>query len=257
MILDYICTDASECRARIEEDFKIDLKRNPRNREVLLRGENFPYEKSESSMKRFLTADDAKTMRPFYLVSPFIDFEDIYAEYHSTEHGLTAEEGAGFLQHYGFPTDLFDFSPDFEIARFFAAHGREKDPVGIIGVFSWREMDAHFTITDLSRHPFALRPKNQRAFAGRPGPGIIDLKSASCDRLFKSRWYRFRKSSDDLAFAADRVSIIYPTETEIAYFFPRHLDEFVKSHFAYEHMTDEQRGLALAKIDDIRKAFKT
>ena len=254
MIQSYVCADASECRARIEDDFKIDLKENVEKMDVLLRGENFPYEKSESSMKRFLTDEDGKTMRPFYYVSPFIDFEEIYAEYHSAKHNLSAEEGSGFLQHYGFPTDLFDFSPSFETARFFATHGREADPIGIIGAFNRREMDSHFEITDLSHHPFALRPKNQHAFAGRPARGIIDLKSATCDRLYTSRWYLFRKSSADLAFAADRVSTAYPTEEEIAFFFSRDLDEFVKSHFTYALMADEQRELLEDKVNCIRKA---
>ena len=207
-------------------------------------------------MKRFLTADDGKTMRPFYIVSPFIDFEDIYAEYHSTTHNLTEEEGAGFLQHYGFPTDLFDFSPSFETARFFAAHGRETDPVGIVGVFRYNELEEHFTITDLSEHPFAFRPRNQHAFAGRPGPGVIDLKSTRCDALFTSRWYRFKKSAADLAFAAERVSLTYPTEAEIAYFFSRDLENFVKEHFTYALMTNEQRSLVHDKLESIRNQLK-
>jgi FRG domain len=252
MIQNYVCADFSECRSRIEDDFKIDLGGNLKNKDVLLRGENFPYEKSESSMKRFLTEEDGMTMKPFYYVSPFIDFEDIYAEYHSEEHDLSAEEGAGFLQHYGFPTDLFDLSPSFETARFFATHGRETDPIGIVGAFDWKQMGAHFEITDLSNHPVALRPKNQRAFAGRPGPGIIDLKSATCDLLFTSRWYPFRKSSADLAFAAERVSTAYPSEREIAFFFPQDLDDFIKDHFTYALMTDEQRGLVQDKINSIR-----
>jgi hypothetical protein len=255
MIQSYVCADFTECCSRIEDDFKIDLRENLNKRDVLLRGENFPYEKSEASMKRFLTEEDGKTMKPLYYVSPFIDFEDIYAEYHSEKHNLSAEEGAGFLQHYGFPTDLFDLSPSLETARFFATHGRETDPIGIIGVFDWRQMEAHFEITDLSNHPFALRPRNQVAFAGRPGRGIIDLKSTACDLLFTSRWYPFRKSSSDLAFATERVSTAYPSEEEIAYFVPRDLDDSIKNHSFYALMTDEQRGFAQDKINAIRKAL--
>jgi hypothetical protein len=206
-------------------------------------------------MKRFLTDEDKQTMKPFYYVSPFIDFEEIYADYHAEENGLSAEEGVGFLQHYGFPTDLFDLSPSIETARFFATYGRETDPIGIIGAFNWREMEDHFKITDLSNHPFALRPKNQCAFAGRPARGIVDLKSEGCDLLFTSRWYSFKKSSIDLAVAADRASILYPSENEIAFFFPKVLDDFIKNHFTYALMTDEQRGFVQDKINSIRKTL--
>ncbi len=256
MVKDEIFADIAKCRAQIEVDSGIDLHENLASKDLLMRGENFPYEKTESSMKRFLTASDGKTMRDFYVVSPFIDFEEIYAEYHSSTHGLSEEEGAGFLQHYGFPTDLFDFSPSFDTARFFAAYGRQADPIGIIGVFRRKDMEARFTITDLSSHPFALRPKNQLAFAGRPSPGIIDLKSAACDHMFESTWYRFKKSAADFSFAADRLALVYPTEQEIGYFFPRHLDEFVKNHFTYERMSDEQKGLVQERVDSIRLQCK-
>jgi hypothetical protein len=257
VISDEIFEEIGSCRTQIEKDFGINLQQNLTSHEVLLRGENFPYERTESSMKRFLTDTDGKTMRDFYVVSPFIDFEEIYAEYHSEAHSLDAEEGAGFLQHYGFPTDLFDFSPSFDTARVFAALGRQTDPIGIIGVFRRSSLQDHFTITDLSGHPFALRPKNQLAFAGRPRPGINDLKSAACDERFESKWYRFKKTTPDFAFVAERLSIVYPTEREIAYFFPRDLDDFVKSHFTYGLLSEEQKSLVLGKIDSIRKQCST
>lgn len=255
MIDEHIYGDIFECKAQIEKDFEVDLQRNLTEHKVLLRGENFPYEKSESSMKRFLTAEDGKTMKPFYMVSPFIDFEDIYAEYHSTVHGLTEEEGTGFLQHYGFPTDLFDLSPSFETARFFACYGRQRDTIGIIGVFLREQMEQYFTITNLSDHPFALRPNNQCAWAGRPRPGIIDLKSQMCDRLFRCKWYRFNKSSADHEYVAEKLPLTYPVEKEIEYFFSRDLDTFVKDHFTYELMTDEQRRLVQEKLETIRGQF--
>jgi hypothetical protein len=256
MIFEQICANFRDCLACIERDFRVDLSRNMEDPVVLMRGEHFPYEKTESSMKRFLTADDGKTMRPFHYVSPFIDFEDIYAEFHATRHQLDMEEGAGFLQHYGFPTDLFDLSPSVETARFFAAHGRQDESIGIVGVFNRQDIEAHFTITNLSRHPFALRPQAQVAYAARPTTGIVDLKDPRCDNLFKSTWYRFRKSADDLQFASSRVETTYPTENEIAHFFGRDLDEFFQSHWTYEEMTPEQRSLVCTKLDAIRNQLK-
>jgi hypothetical protein len=256
LILEHICANIVECRARIENDFQVDLVANERTATVFLRGEHFPYEKTESSMKRFLTAEDGRTIKPLYYVSPFIDFEDIYAEYHSTQHDLDDEEGAGFLQHYGFPTDLFDLSPSFETARFFAATGRENEPIGVIGVFVGKELNEHFKITNLSRHPFAQRPRNQLAYAARPNPGISDLKNPNCDRLFTSKWYRFYKTQDDFAFAADRACLNYPSEGEIAYFFGQDFDEFFRTHWAYQEMAEEQCRLVHDKLDSIRNQLK-
>lgn len=95
MIVGEIFSDIERCRAQIEADFDVDLLDNVKNVSVLMRGENSVYEKTEPSMKRFLTEDDGRTMKPFYYASPFIDFEDIYAEYHSERYGLDPEEGAG------------------------------------------------------------------------------------------------------------------------------------------------------------------
>jgi len=53
MIVDQICANIYECYSRIEEDFEIDLKENITKHDVLLRGENFPCEKSEYIMGYF------------------------------------------------------------------------------------------------------------------------------------------------------------------------------------------------------------
>lgn len=252
MIYEHIYSDIYECQSQIEKDFKIDLEKNTASLTVLMRGENYPYQKTESSMKRFLTAEDGKTMKHFDDVSPFIDFEDIYAKFHSERYRLNEEEGVGFLQHYGFPTDLFDLSLAFATARFFAVFGRTDEPIGIIGVFDKRELERHFTITDLSRHPFALRPKQQVAYAARPYASIIDLKSERCDELFTSKWYKFYKCKDDFAFVSNHEQLIYPTEAELAHFFGRDFDEFFKSHWAHQEMTEAQQNLVLQKLDAIR-----
>ena len=207
-------------------------------------------------MKRFLTAEDGRTMRPFHLVSPFIDFEDIYSEFHGEEHGLSQEEGIGFLQHYGFPTDVFDFSPSVENTRFFAAHGRDTEPLALIGVFPRAQLEAHFTVTDLSCHPFAQRPRRQLAYAGSPPPGIIDLKSPKCSSLVQSRWYVFRKSESDLEFARSHVTLAYPSEAEIAHFFGADFDEFFETHWTASRWTEEQRHLVHEKLSSIRGQLK-
>jgi hypothetical protein len=241
------------CLSRIAGDFGVSLVDNATHRRLLLRGENDVYPTTESSMKRFLTKDDGKTMRSFYYVSPFVDFEDVYAEYHSDTNGLSEEEGAGFLQHYGFPTDLFDLSPSLETARFFAAYGGNDNPVGVVGTFPYEEVESNFTLTDLSNHPHALRPRRQLAFVARPCTGIIDLKSQRATTLLSARWYRFRKSASDLDFAKARAATIYPSESELKYFFSADVDEFFRSHRLFQKMDSKQRSLVLVKLELIRR----
>jgi hypothetical protein len=207
-------------------------------------------------MKRFLAAMEGQTMGSFFYVSPFIDFEEIYSQFHAEAHGLSEEEGVGFLQHYGFPTDLVDFSPSVDTARFFAMHGRETEPIGLLGVFPRIELERYFRLTDLSNHPTALRPKRQVAFAGRPPVGIVDLKNPASISLLKCRWYRFHKSTADHDFAKSQVSYIYPSETELAYFFGRDFMEFFQAHWTGGQRTEAQRRLVEDRLEAIQRQLR-
>jgi hypothetical protein len=253
---DAIHDSFGDCISQITIDFGVDLSENETRRRLLLRGENASYPKTESSMKRFLTGDNGKTMRASYYVSPFVDFEEIYAEYHSETHGLSEEEGVGFLQHYGFPTDLFDLSPSIETARFFATHGGDDHSAGVIGVFPFEKVEACFTLTDLSTHPEALRPRRQLAFAARPPVGIVDLKDPKCTSLLGGRWYRFRKTDADLNFANSRATMMYPAETELAFFFSQDFDDFFRSHWTVDRGDNVQRDLVMKKLDLIRNQLR-
>lgn len=252
MTKDKVFKSLQECRAEIECDFGIDLSSNIKTCPVLLRGESHVYEKSESSMKRLLTAGDDQSIVGYYFAQPFIDFEDVYAEYHSEKHGLSHEEAVGFLQHYGFPTDLLDVTPSFDTARFFACYEKEDKPVGILGVFDKTLMEEYFSITDLSKDPIADRPRNQNAYVARPGPGLHDLKGAVCDAKCSPRWYRFVKSKEDFAYVEEKKRWIYPSKEEIAYFFGKDLDDYFRHHANYEAMTADERRRVFEKLEKIR-----
>ena len=199
----------------------------------MLRGENDIYPKTESSMKRFLTIED-RYMRSFDEATPFIDFEDTFADFHAERTGLTYEEGVGFLQHYGFPTGLFDLSPSIDNARFFACHGSEDKPVGVIGVFPREGVQAHFEVTDLSKHPFALRPRRQSAYAARAPAGIIDLKSDLCSAITGAKWYSFNKSEIDHDFVKNHLDWTYPSENELTSFFSDHFFQYFREHWVQD-----------------------
>jgi hypothetical protein len=256
MFNSHVYSSFDDCLAQISADFGVDLESNEHHRSLLLRGESAPYPKTEASMKRFLTGDDGRTIRPFYLVAPFIDFEEIYAEYHAEVHGLSDEEGVGFLQHYGFPTDLFDLSPSVTTARFFSCHGNESQPIGLLAAFPREQVEASFQLTDLSRHPFALRPRRQIAYAARPPAGLIDLKDDQCSELTKSRWYKFKKSTSDIRFAKSYESFAYPAESELAFFFSDEFIDFFQNHWAIERMSREQSQQVTDKLNAIREQLK-
>ena len=228
---DQVFDNFGACARQIESDFGIELSANDLTApKILLRGESFPWPKTESSMHRFLVQEDGKTAKPFHLVSPFVDFEEIYVQYLTERFRTTENEGFGFLQHYGFPTDLFDVSPSADTARFFAVNDH-PDACGNVGVFPVRRLQMCFDIIDLTGHSFAKRPKRQAAYAIRPLKGSYDLKDVRKKECFGARWYRFRKTSDDLAFAKVHQALLFPSEEELETLFGRHLRSFLDSHW--------------------------
>lgn len=247
--------DFEACVRRIAEDFGVELHADSVSATLLFRGESDVYPKTESSMKRFLTGADGY-MRPFYEASGFIDFEALFAEHHAEANGLSEEEGVGFVQHYGFPTDLFDLSPSVANTRFFACHGQEDRPIGVVGVFPRDAVEAVFTLTDLSRHPFALRPRRQHAFTARPPPGLMDLKSKACADLTGARWYAFRKSPADLEYGRERLDWTYPSEEELTRLFSQDFLRFFQDHAFYEEMADDQRAAVEAKLAAITGGYR-
>ncbi len=245
MIHDQILDSFQECKTQIERDFNVDTSQE--QNKVLLRGENGLFEKTETSMKRFLNF----YRMDFYVVSPFIDFEDIYTEYYADEYGLEETEALGFLQHYGFPTDLVDLTPSIETTHFFAHYGNKQAKEGCIGVFDIDTVSNYYEIVNLSNYPYALRPQKQKAWALRHTKGICDFKSVECDKFFDVRWYKFKKDEADIEKVNKNSEFAYPTEKELAHFFSKNFYDFFRNHNFYKKHNPEQRKMVeerLAKI---------
>ena len=250
MFHEQVFDDFEACSQQISRDFDLPLSTNSlAHPTILLRGESRPWPTTESSMKRFLVQDDGRTMKPFHYVSPFIDFADIYAEYLRQRFGATEDEAHGFLQHYGFPTDLFDVSPCIDTARLFAVDTNPND-VGVIGAFSVRKLQKYFVVVDLSRHSFAERPRRQVAYSIKAHRGSYDLKDGPRD--LGIRWYRFQKTCDDVTFARDRRTLMFPSEKELTQLFGHDLRQFLEAHWT---QTDDDgyrhRPLVMDKLDAI------
>jgi len=94
-----------------------------------------------------------------------------------------------YLQHYGFPTSHVDFTSSLKVAVFFASQGRR----GRIAVLPIKE-PAGFDVRDIRGHPYALRPRAQRAYS-IVSREIDDWKSLACRRATALRWFSFMTSS--------------------------------------------------------------
>ena len=245
MIHEKIFSDFDQCLNQIDKDFGIDNSRE--QNKVLFRAENGLFEKTEPSMKRLL--DHYKM--DFYVVSPFIDFEEIYTDYYAEKYGLDETEALGFLQHYGFPTDLLDLTPSIETAHFFAHYGNEREKEACIGVFDIETVSNYYEIVDLTNDPYALRPKKQKAWVLRHRNFIYNFKSAECDKFFKVSWYKFKKNSDDIINVNKNKELVYPTEKELAHFFSNEFYSFFRGHNFYNSLNPEQKKLIEEKLSKI------
>ncbi len=254
MICDKIFTSFKECIRQVESDFQVDLSNN--KSAVLLRGENDLYPKTEPSMRRFLTAYENETkeyIESFLLTSPFIDFQEIYSEYHAELNNLSEIESLGFLQHYGFPTDLIDLSPSIKTAHFFAHRGNADKMYAYIGVFDTSSVSNYYDIVDISNHPYALRPKMQNAWALRHERGIFDFKSKKCDKLFKVHWYKFKKAESDIIDINRNDPFVYPKESEVVHFFSEDVLSIIRSHYNDRKYTNDQIRPVEKKLEELYK----
>jgi len=247
-----IHSNFAQCVKQIEIDFDIDLKDNISNKNVMLRGESTWYEKTESSMKRFLTEKDGKTIKSFHFVSPIIDFQDKFSSYHSDKNSISYDVAEGFLQHYGFPTDIFDISPSLETAKIFSHLGNSQDEIGAICVTRTRGISSYYKLINISTHPFARRPQLQTAYGAKHEKGISDLKDEKLKKYFQIEWYKFRKRQEDIEWAKKQENKIYPDEKELGIFFSRDLENFVKNNSSYGKMTQNQKILLNTMLDKIR-----
>lgn len=76
---------------------------------------------------------------------------------------LAPQALAGFLQHYGFPTELIDVSSSPQVAALFAVWGNLSGS-GAITVFGTLQVTRNCTLIDLTVLEWALRPPTQAGY---------------------------------------------------------------------------------------------
>jgi hypothetical protein len=115
-----------------------------------------------------------------------------------TEHRMSHLFAEGCCQHYGLPTGLIDFTSSLDIAAYFATHTTQAE-AGRIGVLDLQEA-RQFKLVDLTKHPWALRPRNQAAYGVRHSidwPAGADYKGTECCSDLSLTWYQFRHTAVD------------------------------------------------------------
>jgi hypothetical protein len=162
---------------------------------LLFRGESRPYPKTCPGTRRVLEDDSLHIQEQTYWIDLAGNFEHWFCQH--TGQG-TLDSAQMFLQHYGIPTDLLDFSADPEIAIFFASLSHPDD-LGLVcsmNIQKAEEVADVFSLADFMLVPGLplQRPKKQKGFAVRHRPGLpSDLKSQEARKALGLDWYAFRK----------------------------------------------------------------
>jgi hypothetical protein len=164
--------------------------------DVLFRGEGCAYPTTWHGMRRLFDEFQSPHVKMF-----LIDASERFLEQMSPTLGNAAEM---FLQHYGLPTEILDFTSDLEIALFFAAGNSQKEVGhrGAIGVLDVNLASQCGTLFKLAQ--FALpggavlrRPMLQEAWGFRQWQKPHDLKTAYARKTVGMTWFTFEKAAGD------------------------------------------------------------
>lgn len=158
----------------------------------LYRGESQEYPTTTSAMHR-LKNDDALSLDVRTVIEERIRLLD-----HELQDfvDLVPMLSAGFLQHYGAPTELIDVTASIDVAALFATgHVGSK---GFMCVFPVAEIANDCVIIDLTQLRVAKRPRLQVAY-GFWHKEHFDLKSDAAIADLHLKWFSFTLTENDKA----------------------------------------------------------
>ncbi|HYC87085.1 MAG TPA: FRG domain-containing protein [Chryseosolibacter sp.] len=155
------------------------------------------------------------------------------------EKQLRGREAGAYAQHYGLPTQIFDFTSSAKIAIAFSANRHyhsEKAKGGNIAILDvGKALKAGCLIEDLRHHRFAKRAYMQQAFGmiytGFKANDFYDLKDPDIVSEIGLIWIPFAHLDDDEAFLASigaNADILSTTEDSYASLAQEFVDEYVK-----------------------------
>lgn len=205
----------------------------------LFRGERDGYPDTLTSMDRHYHVaeideevyDELDDLTAFVMHQPFPEKE------------LKGREAGAYAQHYGLPTQIFDFTASAKVAITFSANRGKQNAVGgniaILDVA--KALDAGCLIEDLRNHKFAKRAKVQEAFGmiynGFRTDDFYSLKDLEIIEKIGLAWVPFTHLENDEDFlhriGAD-LDILSVEDDPFANLAQAFVDEYVKhkGHFS-------------------------
>jgi hypothetical protein len=160
----------------------------------LFRGERSEWPHTLSSLDRYWHGEDS--------LEAWTELSDITAfimQKPLPEERLDPKLAGAFAQHYGLPTQVFDFTADIDIATFFAGDALGPpfaSPRGSIAVLDVaKAMNGHCALFDLRNRPESPRAQKQEAFglihSGFMVDDFEDLKRPEITDELGLTWFRF------------------------------------------------------------------
>jgi hypothetical protein len=202
---------------------------------LLYRGEREAYPMTVSSMDRFYHV--AKKDMPVY--HELDELTDFVMSQPFPEKQLKGREAGAYAQHYGLPTQIFDFTSSAKIAMNFAAnrsYHKNKALGGHIAILEVKKaLNAGCVVEDLRGHKYAKRAELQQAFGviylGFKVSDIYDLKDPEIIKEIGLTWIPYQHFEDDEIFlkqiGADK-DILSTDGDPFAGLAQEFVDEFVK-----------------------------
>ena len=195
--------------------------------DTLYRGESKSWPKTCPGTRRVLEDESLHFQEKSYWIDLAGHFEDWFVEYTGQE---TLDSAEMFLQHYGIPTDLLDFSSDPEIAVFFAALSHPDD-LGLICCMDKQQANEVGEVFNLGNFTLVpglqlQRPRKQHGFAYRHRTGLpSDLKTADARDRLGLTWYAFRKIGHE-QYVAKHRHILHVDDDKVALYVMAYAADF-------------------------------
>jgi hypothetical protein len=216
-------------------------------RTVLYRGESCCYPTTEPGHLRImkdsnLTFEEHTFLRDASMMFMEENFED-------ADPSLRGQ-GEMFLQHYGLPTDLLDFSSSLKVSAYFAWKDNPEH-IGMLAILDYDKARKHVDIFRLAdfRLPDGselIRPQRQEAYAIRHHPGhFTNLKDEECGEAIGLNWYTFKKETRNPSYFETMENILDANDDPCANLMRQWLHSF-KQITWHEQKTMEK---LIAKIE--------
>jgi len=157
---------------------------------LLFRGEAKPFRRTTPGSRRMIEDTSLEFDERTFLLDAAGEFIEYVEENYANTN---PDEVEMFLQHYGLPNDLIDFTSSFEVAAFFACKDwpQEKGTVAVLLLEEAEKQGLH--LYD-GRALGLIRPTRQHGWAFRCRPGDpSDLKGTDPRLNGVIFWFTFEK----------------------------------------------------------------